>query len=180
MKYLIEHSLNDPGADIQITTSTEIVLGENSELVTKVTYTVTKNGKELSNKEVKKYFNQATAALHLQQYNGEVKKQPTKTTDKNSNSHGGLIAGIVIAALAVVVIITAYLYITKKRNKTNNNKVARYGEEEGSQKYKDDVIMDNFGYDDDDATEATFVNQTYDSKTNMKNGIKDRNKSINI
>ncbi|XP_063447398.1 uncharacterized protein LOC134726931 [Mytilus trossulus] len=180
MKDLIEHYLNDPGADIQITTSTEIVLGEDSELVTKVTYTVKRNGKELSNKEVQKYFNQATAALHLKQYNGEVKKRPIKTTDKNSNSHGGMIAGIVIAALAVVVMITAYLYITKKRNKASSNKVARYGEEEGSQKYKDDVNMDNFGYDDEDANEATFVNQTYDTKTNMKNGIKDRNKSINI
>jgi hypothetical protein len=45
-----------------------------SEVVTKVTYTVTGNGVELSSDKAEQYFIQALKKLQLKEYNGVVKK----------------------------------------------------------------------------------------------------------
>ena len=53
-----------------------------SEVVTKVTYTVTGNGVELSSDKAEKYFIQALKKLQLKEYNGVVKRMEIKVQNK--------------------------------------------------------------------------------------------------
>ena len=53
-----------------------------SEVVTKVTFTVTGNGVELSSDKAEQYFIKALKKLHLKEYNGVVKKMDQKSQNK--------------------------------------------------------------------------------------------------
>jgi hypothetical protein len=55
-----------------------------SEVVTKVTYTVTGNGVELSSDKAEQYFIKALKKLHLKEYNGVVKKMELQVQNKVS------------------------------------------------------------------------------------------------
>ena len=55
-----------------------------SQVVTKVTYTVTGNGVELSSDKAEKYFIQALKKLHLKEYSGVVKKMELQDQNKVS------------------------------------------------------------------------------------------------
>jgi hypothetical protein len=55
-----------------------------SEVITKVTYTVTGNGVELSSDKAEKYFIQALKKLPLKEYSGVVKKMELQDQNKVS------------------------------------------------------------------------------------------------